>query len=430
MRGFGKPLPAALPAFLALAPLAPLALLPLLAACSQDAGESLPYTPQRFLAETAEKYPPKGTAVFKAAACVDTSDPERAKQALAGAAGYRLKTDPLPDGGTGRNTDNLYFDMVTLGWAEIVQGERVAVLHYPDTLLAVLRDWAAVIKPLRDRGVKVLLGIKGGHGGVAIGSLLDSEQPAFARDCADALKFYGLDGIEFYDVDGESMERSPYPLNGAVYWNGEGIIDLSAGTQETAGKAYDAWVTGGGRTVNMLSYIMESVGASATFQGDFGTATVDSHPVLVRETGYGRYIPNNVPRYAFQGSMSCLSYFINPYPEVFGGAKGYDGAGEAPAYGSDGKPLDWDLTDGDSVTGWVDRRAYAPVLIDLASAQASDERLLAFSRRLGKSGAGQDFKTDYGLVYYDNLAPPSASQTAVLSVTSLEVFGEEVEYRE
>ena len=361
----------------------------LLGACAvSDSGE-LAYMPA-----PPDKTPPNSTALVRTALYVDSGDPE-AVQTLAAVPHYTLA-----------DTGTLYFDYVIISGAEIKQGRYSARLEYTAALMEIAKNWKTAIKPLRGAGIKVLLGIKGGRDGVSFGSLTKAQQQLFARECVGFCSYYGFDGVEFDDRGGESPGQTPYPETGRRYWNGEMLIDIPGG--EDPAPLEDAWNTGAGNFADMMSYLIVSLGASSSFQGDIPPDAVERTPILVREVNFSRYLPQAVPRYAFASTLACLSYMVNSDTAQFGA----DNTGE-------------------SALEFAGKRNYAPAAIDLAVIDPA--RLEEYSKRLGRRNYGQEedeepLNSEYGLVYYLNMRPPFAAYVAALSVTSQEVFGEDVTY--
>jgi hypothetical protein len=352
-----------------------------IAACSNPEGTELLFTQ-----EPPDKHPPRSNAIVRVGVYIDTDNSETS-EILADTGNYVLK---------GSNT--LYFDYVIIGGASIKQGSVNAYISYSEPLLKFLRNWKIHIKPLRDKGIKVLLGIKGGKEGVCVGSLTKAEQPIFARECVDVCKYYGLDGIEFYDVEGESNSQSPYPEIGTPYWDGEKFVQIPNIDGEL--KKNDAWKKGGGNMTDMMSYLIESFGAVGSFQGDIPPDIKEKTPILVREVGFGKHLPPAVPRYAFATTLSCLTYSINNDPDLFGADD-----------------------EGKSYMDFIGTRTYAPAMINLT--EIDMDILDYISEELGNNGNCQ-----YGLIYYTNLQPYSSDSPMpeYLSSTSKEVFGKEVSY--
>lgn len=96
-----------------------------------------------------------------------------------------------------------------------------AVLHHNENVSQVLENKDAIIKPLQDKGIKVLLSILGNHQGVGIANFTSrSAVNDFALQLADAVNAYGLDGIDFDD------EYARYGENGQPVANDSSFVML------------------------------------------------------------------------------------------------------------------------------------------------------------------------------------------------------------
>jgi len=99
--------------------------------------------------------------------------------------------------------------------------ERRAYLHYNENVTRVLNNKETFIRPLQEKGIKILLSILGNHEGAGV---CNFENEASARDFAiqlrDAVITYGLDGIDFDD------EYSDYGNNGTGQPNAYSFLYL------------------------------------------------------------------------------------------------------------------------------------------------------------------------------------------------------------
>jgi hypothetical protein len=357
-----------------------------LTSCPNSSGGELLYS-----IDPPEKIPPNSASLVRNALFIDTGQPG-AVEILTGAGNYVLAESGFQ-----------YFDYVIISGAKIKRGKVNAHLDYSESLMSIVQNWKTLIKPLRDKGMKVLFAISGGSDGVSFGSLTRAEQALFARECADFCKYYGLDGVEFNDVGGESTTQNPYPEYGGSFWNGEIIVDIP---EDDMTRYEKSWEEGAGNFADMLSYLIETLGASNSFQGDISTDAKEKTPILVREVNFGKNLPIAVPRYAFAATSSCLSFIIND-TEKFG----FDDSGN-------------------SAMDWVGGRIYAPVVIDLGN--VTPDLLQEYSKRLGRKSYGTEdeelYSSEYGLVYYTNMQLPLAGNVDDLTITAEEVFGEAVSY--
>lgn len=101
------------------------------------------------------------------------------------------------------------FDLGIIFAANINDNGSAAYLSCNDQVQATLDDAANQIRPLQDRGIKVLLSILGNHQGAGFANFPDRPSAtAFAQQLADIVDQYGLDGIDFDD------EYAEYGNNG------------------------------------------------------------------------------------------------------------------------------------------------------------------------------------------------------------------------
>lgn len=89
-----------------------------------------------------------------------------------------------------------------------------AYLHLNDRVTETLEDAENQIRPLQQRGAKVLLSILGNHQGAGIANF-DSraDAAAFADEVAAVVEQYGLDGVDFDDEWSKYGENGTGPAN-------------------------------------------------------------------------------------------------------------------------------------------------------------------------------------------------------------------------
>ncbi|MFI5729739.1 endo-beta-N-acetylglucosaminidase H [Kribbella sp. NPDC051587] len=98
---------------------------------------------------------------------------------------------------------------------------RKAYLSFNPQVTNVLNNRATQIKPLQDKGIKVLLSILGNHQGAGFANFPDqASAAAFAQELANAVSTYGLDGIDFDD------EYVEYGNNGTGQPNASSFVYL------------------------------------------------------------------------------------------------------------------------------------------------------------------------------------------------------------
>lgn len=121
-------------------------------------------------------------------------------------------------------------DMAIIFAANINYDGEKAYLHFNDRVTATLDDAANQIRPVQQRGTKVLLSVLGNHQGAGFANFTSYEDAdAFAAQLADAVTTYGLDGIDFDD------EYSQYGANGTPQPNAQSFGWLATALRDRLG---------------------------------------------------------------------------------------------------------------------------------------------------------------------------------------------------
>jgi hypothetical protein len=98
---------------------------------------------------------------------------------------------------------------------------KKAVFFNNDKVTKVLSNKATYIKPLQDKGIKVLLSILGNHQGVGFCNFTSrASAKDFAQQLSNAVTTYNLDGIDFDD------EYAEYGNNGTTQPNDSSFVML------------------------------------------------------------------------------------------------------------------------------------------------------------------------------------------------------------
>ncbi|MER6579031.1 endo-beta-N-acetylglucosaminidase H [Nonomuraea sp. NPDC001023] len=92
------------------------------------------------------------------------------------------------------------FDIAVIFAANINYDGTKAYLHCNENVQRVLDNVATEVRPLQQKGIKVLLSILGNHQGAGFANFPSRQAAdAFAQELADVVTTYGLDGIDFDD---------------------------------------------------------------------------------------------------------------------------------------------------------------------------------------------------------------------------------------
>ncbi|MER7182608.1 endo-beta-N-acetylglucosaminidase H [Streptomyces hyaluromycini] len=100
-------------------------------------------------------------------------------------------------------------------------GAKAATLYFNANVQRVLDNAATQIRPLQQKGIKVVLSVLGNHQGAGFANF-PSQQAAstFAKQLSDTVATYGLDGIDFDD------EYADYGNNGTGQPNASSFVYL------------------------------------------------------------------------------------------------------------------------------------------------------------------------------------------------------------
>ena len=110
-----------------------------------------------------------------------------------------------------KNSNKLLVDMVILFAANIKydkEKQKVYLYNNPN-IQHILSNHEKYLKPLQDRGMKILLGIIGDHDRAAVGNLADATAKVFAKEVKAMCDAYQLDGVFMDDEHSEEMHPAP-----------------------------------------------------------------------------------------------------------------------------------------------------------------------------------------------------------------------------
>ncbi|MEU8705611.1 endo-beta-N-acetylglucosaminidase H [Streptomyces sp. NPDC048565] len=98
---------------------------------------------------------------------------------------------------------------------------KAAYLSFNENVQRVLDNAATEIRPLQEKGIKVVLSVLGNHEGAGFANFPDQQAAsAFAKQLSDTVAEYGLDGIDFDD------EYADYGNNGTGQPNDSSFVHL------------------------------------------------------------------------------------------------------------------------------------------------------------------------------------------------------------
>ena len=125
---------------------------------------------------------------------------------------------------------------------------KSATLYFNDNVQRVLDNAATQLRPLQQKGIKVVLSVLGNHQGAGFANFPSQQAAsAFAKQLSDTVAKYGLDGIDFDD------EYAEYGNNGTGQPNASSFVYLvSALRADMPGKIISLYNIG--PSASRLSY--------------------------------------------------------------------------------------------------------------------------------------------------------------------------------
>lgn len=166
------------------------------------------------------------------------------------------------------------FDIAVIFAANINYDGTKAYLHFNENVQNVLDNAATQIRPLQQKGIKVVLSILGNHQGAGFANFPSkAAAEAFATELANAVTRYGLDGIDFDD------EYAEYGNNGTGQPNASSFFYLvSALRRKLPTKLITLYDIGPSAT--RLSYNGQSIANTFNYAWNpyYGTWSVPNGP--------------------------------------------------------------------------------------------------------------------------------------------------------
>ncbi|QNK62444.1 chitinase [Pedobacter sp. PAMC26386] len=153
-----------------------------------------------------------------------------------------------------------------------------AELFFNPQVTAVLTNKATKIKPLQDKGIKVMLSILGNHQGAGFANFpTQAAAQDFAQQLSDAVTTYGLDGIDFDD------EYAEYGNNGTGQPNSSSFVYLVTALRQLMPNKIISFYNIGPSAQN-LSYNGVTVGSKVNYAWNpyYGSYSVPNIPGLTK----------------------------------------------------------------------------------------------------------------------------------------------------
>ncbi|MEU6990904.1 endo-beta-N-acetylglucosaminidase H [Streptomyces sp. NPDC046465] len=166
-----------------------------------------------------------GTTATTGAAAAPAPAPAPKKQGPTSVAYVEVNNNSMRNVGkyTLANGGGNAFDVAVIFAANINYdtGKKAAYLHFNENVQRVLDNAATEIRPLQQKGIKVVLSVLGNHQGAGFANFPSKQAAsAFAKQMSDTVSKYNLDGIDFDD------EYAEYGNNGTGQPNAGSFVNL------------------------------------------------------------------------------------------------------------------------------------------------------------------------------------------------------------
>ena len=234
---------------------------------------------------------------------------------------------------TGTNPHEEVIDHVIL-FASNIRGTASSVqLYHNPNQTYILNNINTLVKPLQNKGIKVLLGLLGDHTGVGFANLTNKNIAAgdsllndFAYQVANCVTTYGLDGVDFDDEYAEYGKISGTPTPST---NNFGLL-IQKVRELLPDKLITAFDYGGytgfnQTTMNAISYMWPNFGCSSnppsglpkskwaklSLHYTSGWPTCDQIQNCASSyNGYGAVMSFNLRNYDCSGTMNCFAPYV------------------------------------------------------------------------------------------------------------------------
>jgi hypothetical protein len=316
------------------------------------------------------------------------------------------------DSGTGRHIT--LFDYVVLGHAYLTKDERGYVhLQKTQALQYVLDNNRAFLKPLREKGIKILIEIRSGNYapsedgiGLGLGTLDMAAIQELAVEFKHLVIRYGIDGYEFNDTGGGGKAYPPHTRYVKRFQKNEPLYPDSLFQDEQENYLSDTeieailWRDGGCNFSNLIYMVFENLKERNNVAADYGSDRNDSQfieikkTLLVRNSGHGgsliaqirdEYMPD-----AYSGASSevvdNMTYLIQSTPNA----------------NNENHPYFYNESAGKNDGIYMDDR-YGPLNLDLSSRLNTSQANTLAQWFVQVSGV----PNRYGALYFSNLPPIS-----------------------
>lgn len=229
------------------------------------------------------------------------------------------------------NTEEEVIDHVILFASNIRGNAKKAWLYHNPNQTYILNNIDSLVRPLQQKGIKVLLGLIGDHTGVSFANLTPPMIHNFAKEVADCVTSYGLDGVDIGSEYGQYGRISGLP-NASATILGNFIAQLRQLLPDKMVTAfrYGYLVNLSFTAMNNFDYMWPNFGCTITPPTEFPKNKWASLTIHITNEGYttpsSTGIQSCANRYSGYGAIMMFnmrewdtSYIMNDFaPRIWG----------------------------------------------------------------------------------------------------------------
>jgi hypothetical protein len=338
----------------------------------------------------------------------------------------------------GSTPETQFFDYVVLGYSYLTKTRNGYIqLETTPALKYILDNSITYIKPLHQKGVRVLIEVRSGNFaddqdgiGAGLGTLDMAAINELVKEFKLIVNQYGIDGFDFNDMGGGKTAYPPLTRYLTQFQSDTPLYPetlFKEGGKEDGAPLTDAaieallWIEGGSNFSNLVQRTNEALKVTYTSTYKNGSnETTDVQTVeriiLVRNKNHGDHLLSQLRMAympdAYTGAdpktIGNLRYLINDAPCDIDKPKLH-----APLW-DEAKKLDVGAEEADD--------KYAPFAVDLAD-QLDRDTVIKWTNVFlwgSPEGRGSNPPSTYGALYFTNLSPVSESN----SVTYMTYFSQ------
>lgn len=146
-------------------------------------------------------------------------------------------------------------------FASNIRGTATTVeLYHNPNQTHILNNVNTLVRPLQQKGIKVLLGLLGDHTGYGFANLSENQMDSFAQQVANCVNQYGLDGVDFDDEYADYQTIPSAAKYGLLVQKVRALLPNKLVTAFYYGNVYGFDQT----TLNAFDYLWPNFGCNST----------------------------------------------------------------------------------------------------------------------------------------------------------------------